>query len=590
MELAQTGDSNVPDSPQEQALTPAEGRDLAPADAEAAPAEVNPVIRTWRELSWGRRIGLLSVLALVFALGVAVLLWARQPEYKPLYLDLDETQAGEILEALDRLQADYRIDRRRGTILVPAGEVHELRLRLAAQGLPHRDEGGFEILEKDPGFGVSRALERARFQHALESEIARSIMTLDGVKAARVHLALPKESVFVRQRKPPSASVLLELAPHHDIGPEQIKAIVHLVSSSVPRLAPQRVTVVDQYGHLLNSPEKKKDDLSLPEKQFEYKKKVEDHLLERLETLLIPLVGRDAVRAQVSADIDFTAVERTEELFNPDLPALRSEQRERKSERYEAVQGVPGALTNQPPAAGTSPEVAKGSGQGEEKPPLEVENKLVRNYELDRTVSHVQQAVGEIRRLTVAVAVDNIPVPQPDGSVVYRPYTQEELNSLTALVKQAVGYDASRGDQVTVTNIAFHGNAEIAPPPLPLWQQPWVWQLGKYLIALMVILVLVFGVLRPALRAFLPPPETEPEAEEGGEEGAAAAEAGEGAAGAVGEDGEPLSLEEESEALLLLEGPQSYEKRLEFVRRLIDEDPDRVVQVIKNWIAEDGGN
>ncbi|HFB98863.1 MAG TPA: flagellar M-ring protein FliF, partial [Bryobacterales bacterium] len=167
---------------------------------------------------------------------------------------------------------------------------------------------------------------------------------------------------------------------------------------------------------------------------------------------------------------------------------------------------------------------------------------------------------------------------------------QEELNSLTALVKQAVGYDASRGDQVTVTNIAFHGNAEIAPPPLPLWQQPWVWQLGKYLIALMVILVLVFGVLRPALRAFLPPPETEPEAEEGGEEGAAAAEAGEGAAGAVGEDGEPLSLEEESEALLLLEGPQSYEKRLEFVRRLIDEDPDRVVQVIKNWIAEDGGN
>ncbi len=583
MELATTNDNSGARPEQDQALVPGAGQEPATTDDTEA-IEVNPVLRTWRGLSWGRRIGLMALVAMVVAIGVAMLLWAQAPEYKPLFLDLSEDQAGEILEALDRLQADYRIDRRRGTILVPAEAVHELRLRLAAQGLPRNDDQGFEILEKDPGFGVSRNLEKARFQHALEGELARSIMTLEGVKAARVHLALPKESVFVRQRRPPSASVLLQLAPGHEVTHSQVKAIVHLVASAVPRLEPKRVTVVDQYGHLLNDRDLNPDELSLTDKQFEYKKKVETYLLERIETLLTPLVGRDALRAQVAADIDFTRVERTEESYNPDLPALRSEEQEEKQERYDAVQGVPGALTNQPPAAGTAPEVAKNAEGKAEERPVEVQKRLVRNYELDRTVSHVQQPTGEIRRITVAVAVDNLRLVQEDGSVVTRPYTQEELNNLTALVKQAVGYDASRGDRVTVTNVAFHGNDDIAPPPLPLWQQPWVWTAAKYLIALLVVLILVFAVLRPLLKAlFPPPPEPETETKEGdGDE--------ETEAGQEEDEEQRLSLEEESEELLMLEGPQSYEKRLAFVRRLIEEDPDRVVQVIKNWVAEDAGN
>lgn len=573
MELAQAETNPVP--------VPVGAKEVVTSSAQEEAKPFTPALTLWRELSWGKRIGVLSVLAMALALAIALLLWAKAPEYKPLFIDLSEDRAGEILEALDKLQADYKIDRKSGTILVPVEAVHELRLRLAAQGLPKKNETGYEILEKTSQFGVSKSLEQARYQRALEGEIARSIMTLEGVKAARVHLAMPKESIFVRQHKPPSASVLLKLAPDHEIQREQVQAIVHLVASSVPKLTPERVTVVDQYGHLLNSIDQDKGELSLTDKQLEYKKKLEDHLVERIETLLSPLVGRDAFRTQVAADIDFTAVERTEELYNPDLPALRSEQQEQKDSRLEAAQGVPGALTNQPPAAGTAPEVAQGSGQSSSAP-LESQRKLVRNFELDRTISHIRQASGVIRRLTVAVAVDNIKVPQTDGTVITRPYTQEEINNLIALIKQAVGYDASRGDQVTVTNVAFRGNEDSPEPPLPIWQQAWVWNLGKQAGALMAVLVLVFAVVRPVLRALLPKtekPSVETSlvpAESFNQQAQAEVQA------------EALTPEQESEELLKLTGPQSYEKRLEFVHRLIDQDPDRVVQVIKNWILEDG--
>jgi flagellar M-ring protein FliF len=578
MEAAEGERSGVPEPISGKGLSPG-GQGLALAGGSAGRIDI--LVKTWQELTWGRRLGVLATVALAVALGVAVMLWGSSPDYKPLFLDLGENQAGEILEALDKLQVKYKVDHKSGSILVPADKVHELRLRLAAQGLPKADETGYEILEKAPNLGLSRALEQARYQHALEGEIARSVMTLEGVKAARVHLALPKESVFVRQRKPPSASVVLQLVPGHELKRDQIQAIVHLVASSVPRLSPDKVTVVDQYGHLLNSPERDQDQLALTDKQFEYKKKVEEYLAERIETLLAPLVGREALRAQVAVDIDFTQVERTEELYNPDLPALRSEQQEQKESRQESAQGVPGALTNQPPAAGTAPEVAQGSGNNPSNTPLESQKKLVRNYELDRTISHVRGTPGAIRRLTVAVAVDDVKLPQADGTVVTRPYTQEELDNLLALVKQAVGYDASRGDQVTVTNVAFRGNAEIALPPLPLWQQPWVWSLGKQLAAFLAVLILIFAVLRPLLRALLPPPpepvaEAQEAPEASVEEKAQAAEAN------------ALTLEQESAELLRLTGPQSYEKRLEFVHRLIDQDPDRVAQVIKNWILEDG--
>lgn len=582
MELAPT-DKNPAVPEAGSALVSAGGRAMTQAQGQTDSVEsAIPVVKTWREMSWGKRFGLMATVALTLAVGVAIMLWANAPQYKPLYLDLREEQAGEVLDALDKLKSDYKIDRSRGSILVPAGEVHELRLRLAAQGLPHQDESGYEILDKESGFGASRTMEKARFQRALEGEIARSIMTIEGVKAARIHLAQPKQSVFVRQRKPSSASVLVKLHPGYQLDPQQVKAIVHLVASSVPRLEPEHVTVVDQLGHLLNSPDKDKGDLSLTDKQFEFKKRVEERLVQQIETLLAPLVGDEALRTRVAADLDFTAVERTEELYNPDLPALRSEQQEERNQKLANAQGVPGALTNQPPAAGAAPEVANGEGGNGQDSEVENQKKLVRNYELDRTLNHIRHSVGNLKRLTVAVAVDNIHVPQPDGTVFDRPYSQEELNDLTALVKQAVGFDASRGDQVTVTNVAFRGVEEIAIPQLPWWQQAWVWVLAKQLAALMAVLLLIFAVLRPIARAMLPPKPVEPEDDN---------EQAEGATGGSEEvedtDGRELTLEQQSEELLMLEGPHSYEKRLEFVRNLIDNDPDRVVQVIKNWIGED---
>ncbi|MDO9139233.1 MAG: flagellar basal-body MS-ring/collar protein FliF, partial [Methylobacter sp.] len=348
----------------------------------ASTAEAHPAIQGLAGLTIARQMGLMLGLALSVAIGVAIVLWSQEPSYGRLYSEIGESDVAEIIEVLNKENIKYKVESGSGAIMVPMDEVSAVKLKLAAQGLPKSNSLGYEILDKDPGFGTSKSVELMRFQRALEGEIARTIMAIQNVKAARVLLAIPVQSVFVRERKKPSASVMLNLYQGRSLDKGQVESIIHLVASSVPQLEAEQVTVVDQKGQLLNS----KDSSiagNLTVKQFEYKKNIEEHLMGRIENILSPLVGGAGMRVQVSADVDFTETDRTQEMFNPDLPALRSEQTSEEQNSLSAIQGVPGALTNQPTPAGVAPEPPPGAAEGAAGTPTSLAKNATRNYELD---------------------------------------------------------------------------------------------------------------------------------------------------------------------------------------------------------------
>lgn len=532
-----------------------------------------------------RQLGVMVALAVSVALGVAVVLWSQTPNYSLLYSSLGDREMSAVVEGLEQLGVDYKLDAGSHAVMVPSSRVDELRLKLAGLGLPRGGGQGFELLEQDTGFGTSHAIERVRIQRALEGEIARSIMTIQSVRAARVLLALPKQSVFLRNSKKPSASVVVNLHAGRTLTPREVDAIVHLVASGVPQLDASQVTVVDQKGTLLNS--KQEDDpLSMTGKQFEYKQGLENHLMHRVENILLPMVGQEGMRAQVSADVDFTLSEQTQESFNPDLPAIRSEQVSEEQSSLAGAQGIPGALSNQPPAAGVAPEVAADAAAPEgSNGATNVNKRQIRNYELDKTISHTRLASGRVKRLTVAVVVDNKRVPGEEASV---PYTDEELQKFTTLVKEAVGFDATRGDRVTVTNAPFK-LPEVPPPPpeLAIWEQPWFWDVAKQVLGGIFVIVLFFGILRPTIKSLL---AREKEAAQVSASREMTSTGGQGgmASGGGGTGGGMSNEMGEDEELKRLEAPKSYEQRLEMAKKMAGDDPKRVAQVMKTWVTENG--
>ncbi|MGZ5056387.1 MAG: flagellar basal-body MS-ring/collar protein FliF [Methylobacter sp.] len=577
----------------------------------ATKVDAHPALKGLAGLTIARQIGLMLGLALSVAIGVAVVLWSQEPTYGRLYSEIGESDVSEILEVLNKENIKYKVETGSGAIMVPMDQVSTVKLKLAAQGLPKSNSLGYELLDKDQGFGASKSVEAVRFQRALEGEIARTIMSIQNVKSARVLLAMPVQSVFVRERKKPSASVIVNLYQGRSLDKGQVESIIHLVASSVPQLDAEQVTVVDQKGQLLNSNDSSVAG-NLTTKQFEYKKNIEEHLMGRIQNILSPLVGGDGMRVQVTADVDFTETDRTQEMFNPDLPALRSEQTSEEQSTLSATQGVPGALSNQPTPAGTAPEAAPAASAANApagvasaaassaSAPGSASKNATRNYELDKTITHTRLATGALRRLSVAVVVDDRHVPQGDGTVKGQPYSQEDIHRFSDLVKQAVGFDSSRGDQVTVTNVAFKIDESVeALPAVPVWEQGWFLDLTKQVAAALAVLFLLFGVLRPTMRSLVGRDLEEKKA-------AALAEAQEKAAAMGGtvrydEQGVPIAVpvgqqnvnfamptEKEMQDLLLLDVPQSYEHRLEYVKRLVDDDSKVVAQVIKSWIKKDG--
>jgi flagellar M-ring protein FliF len=443
------------------------------------------------------------------------------------------------------------------------------------------------MLQKEQGFGTSQFIETARYQRALEGELSRTIATLRNVESARVHLAIPKRSVFLRDRTAPTASVMVDLYSGRGLDEEQIAAIVHLVSSSVPHLTPENVTVVDQGGKLLSSGGSDKG-MAMTSTQFSYNRKLESIYAERIRQMLDPVVGSGRVRASVNADLDFTVTERTQESFNPDLPALRSEQVSKDiSSRSATASGIPGALSNQPPEDGQLQAVDKQSGadKGEADSPRNSSTRSVRNYELDKTVSHTKLATGTIRRLSIAVVIDDKQELSDTDEVVNKPWSQEELDRFTALVKEAVGFDASRGDTVNIINSSFIPLPEAEALPEPsLMEQPWVWDVAKQAVGAIGVLLLIFGVLKPIMRSL---------AEKGAHAVSHAnamvpAAAAAGAQGAVAAE-DQLSLSGASPQQAQLQAPGGgYEQHLETARSIVRDDPKRVAQVVKNWVGEDG--
>lgn len=536
-----------------------------------------------------RQVGLMVGLAASVALGVAVVLWSQQPNYTLLYANLSSKDAGQVVDALQKSGILFKVDEATGAVMVESARLQNARMELAKDGLPEGNAMGFEMLQKEQGFGTSQFIETARYQRALEGELARTIATLRNVESARVHLAIPKRSVFLRERTEPTASVMVDLYSGRSLDEEQIAAIVHLVSSSVPHLTPENITVVDQGGKLLSSGSSDKG-MAQTSTQFSYNRKLESTYAERIRQMLEPVVGSGRVRASVNADLDFTVTERTQESFNPDLPALRSEQLSKDvSAHSAAASGVPGALSNQPPEDGQLQQVDARSGNAGANAaagaPQNSSTRSVRNYELDKTVSHTKLATGTVRRLSIAVVIDDKQELNDSDEVVNKPWTPEDLERFTTLVKEAVGFDATRGDTVNIINSSFIPLPEAEAVPEPsLLEQPWVWDVAKQAIGALGVLFLIFGVLKPIMRSL---------AEKGAHSVAhghamVPAAAGAGAPAAAGGE-DQLSLSGASPQRAQLQAPgNGYDQHLETARNIVREDPKRVAQVVKNWVGEDG--
>jgi len=518
-----------------------------------------------------RRIGLVAGLVAAVAVGIGLFVWAQEPNYRPLYSRLSQQDAAEVVEALKAGNIPYRLDANTGAILVPAAQVHEVRLGLASQGLPRGEGVGYELLQRDQGFGTSQFMENARFNRALEAELARSISALNGVESARVHLAIPKQSVFIRERNQPSASVLVNLRPGRGLGESQVAAIVHMVASSVPGLEHDKVTVVDQRGRLLT---RKEDNLlDATAQQLDYKQQLEDAYVRRIEALLTPMLGPGGVRAQVDARLEFGVEESTQELFDPAGIAVRSEQLSEQQKEDRPVGGVPGALTNQPPQAGT---LAPGEPLDDAESRLvESSRNQTRNYEVSKTIRHSRRPLGVIQRLSVAVLVDEKDAVDEEGNPIRQPLSQEELDRISSLVQQAVGFDAERGDTISVISAPFQG--QDSTERTPLLEQPWVWETGRLLLAALLALALLVFVVRPLLRNLFGPKQPEELEEDPELEQLPGAE-------------EPLQLpgpEGENPLLAGVPAPVSYEDALTAARQLVSQEPAVAANVVKDWLAED---
>ncbi len=539
-----------------------------------------------------RQLGLMALLAATIAIAVAVVLWSRTPNYSILYGNLPATELVEVANALDAANIPYKVEHASGSITVPRNKIHETRIRLATQGLPRSKAVGYELLDKKMEFGTSRFLENARYQQALEGELARTISVLDDVQQARVHLALPKESVFVRDRVRPEASVLLQLASGQELDRVQVAGIVHLIASSIPKMKPEDVAVVDQQGRLLTE-KTDENSLGLSTSQLEYTHQLEALYVQRIKDILSPFVGSGGVRAQVVADLDFTVTEQTQEQYVPEKNQVRSEDIREEKNSLGKPMGVPGALTNQPPRGGTlgSPPAITGEENSGTS-----STHVIRNYELDRTITHSRRSPGQVRRLSVGVVVDYRKRVLEDGKIEQVALTEQELQHITALVKEAVGFDASRNDSVNVINTSFQDIQRMEPvETIPLWQQTWVWDLAKPALGGLFVLLLVFGVLRPALNNL----------SEAGRIVHASAEgevllAADGAAAMAGlptpEDGElsegvPLAkdkvaISEGGRQAGQASGRNTPALDLETARNMVQQDPRRVAQVVKNWVAD----
>jgi flagellar M-ring protein FliF len=538
------------------------------------PATPGPMSRL-AALPVRHKIGLAVGIAALVAVLVALAMNARQGDYRLLFSNLTEKDGGLIIERLQQLNVPYRFGEGNGAILVPADRVYELRMKLTSAGLPKGGEGGYEFLDQSPSFGITQRRESMNLQRAREGELIRTIETLDSVSAARVHLAMPNQNGFFREQEKASASVVLTLHPGRTLDRAQIAGIVHLVSRSVPALKPGDVSVIDHTGALLNPSD---NGIGLDSLQLDYRRQVEESATKRVIGLLEPVVGRDNLRATVSADIDFSQVESTAEEYRPnqgDAPAtvraVRTEENSQPGSNQPG--GVPGAASNQPPVPATAPITGAAAplqpAQGGTTPGSARRESEMR-YEVDRTVRVTRGASGVVKRLNAAVVVNHRTAVDAKGKKTTTPLSPQEIEQLTALVRQGIGFNAERGDSVQVINAPFHTVPEVPQQEPMLWQQPWVQDLLRSAAAPVALALLGLAVLmalvRPALRTVLTPL---PAPAKGGQ------------LDAVVED--PEMLPPVAGAPPALESP-AVAGKLEAARALAKDNPAAVANIVRGWV------
>jgi len=465
----------------------------------------------------GSKLFLLAGIAAVIAVMVVFWLWSQQPDYRVLFSNFSDKDGGSIVAALDKMNVPYKLSDSGTAIMVPAAQVHQARLKLASEGLPKGGNIGFELLEKQK-FGVSQFVEQVNFQRGLEGELERSIQAIDVVESAIIHLALPKQSVFVRDQQKPTASVLLNVLPGRNLDANQVSAVVHLVASSVPHLPTANVTVVDQNGNLLSDTSKKPGAKHLDPEQLKYIDELQQSIARRVESIIVPIVGPGNVRAEASAEIDFTSTEQAAEIYKPNQNtsevAVRSMQsNESSTQDGNAVGGVPGALSNQPPEDATAPittEEGEATTIAAAPKPLKSQKNTTTNFEVDKTVRYMQQQMGGIKRLNVAVVVNNMPVVDAEGKTTYRPLTDAEKQQINDLARQAMGFNQERGDALAVVNSAFAVAATTEPlPEVAIWQKPETIEYAKdalrFIVGIIALFMLYKKILKPMFSKLIEP-------------------------------------------------------------------------------------
>ncbi len=567
-----------------QSVAPLAPNQVLDANASQPPGFVQRVMA----LPAQRKLMLGGGIAAIVAIFVAMMLWGRTGDYRVLYTNLSDKDGGAILAQLQQMQVPYKHADGGAAILVPSDKVHDVRLKLASAGLPKGSVVGFELMENQK-FGTTQFQERLNFQRGLEGELTRSIQAISSVQSARVHLALPNQNGFFREQQKASASVVLTLYTGRSLDRGQIAGIVHLVSSSVPEMSPKAVSIVDQTGALLSGPQEGVDHAGLDAQQLQYVRQIETNYAQRIRDILEPVVGKENLRAQVTAELDFSQTESTAEEYKPNqgpeaAATVRSQQTSEQSGSTSATAaGVPGATTNQPPVPATAPingapaplQAAQVNGSAQTNGRREA----VTNYEVDKTVRVTRSATGNIKRLNAAVVLNHRTLTDAKGKTTTQPIPDEELEKLTALVREAIGVDDRRGDSIKVVNTPFQVVKD-EPVDTPMWQQPETVDLIRTLAVpgalTLAALIVVFGAIRPAIKAARPVPVDEVEQ---GKLSAVVDDAQElpalpGSGMVLGPDGQPLAA---------LEAPGA-DRRLESARALARGNPQAMANVVRGWM------
>lgn len=563
--------------------------------------KTDAVIQGLGSLSIFRQIGMMIGLAGCVAVGVWVALWSKEPSFRPLYTDISNVEANQVADILQTENILFEIDTNTGILMVEADRIHEARLKLASAGMSSGGGVGYELLDQKQAFGTSQFLEKARYQRSLEGELSRTVSSISSVRAARVHLAIPKKTVFVGDLRKPSASIFVDLFPGRILEKGQVASIVHLVASSIPQMSSKDVTVVDQLGTLL-SDNNEDEDIKLASRNLEYARNIESRYLKRIFNILEPILGEDRFKVEVTADVDFTRIEQTSEVYNPDLPALRSEQiLDEKMNPGIGVGGIPGALSNQPPGEVAVPEKVIEDNQEATDVAVDsnrnVRTQAARNYELDRTISHTRHQLGRVKRLSVAVVVDNKMVSENNltdnasesNSDAEQKGTKsvalsaEEIARITALVRDAIGYDVQRGDSVNVMNQAFidrSDHIEFDMQANEWWKEVWFRELTKQIFVILFVLALMLGILKPVMNSLVKSTDTSDYDDSD-----------------LNMDLESLSNDDlDAEDQLMIEGgpesllpspEQNFDAQVTAIKNLVANDSRLVAQVVKQWVAQD---